>query len=228
MSSINRIRFFIKKRYFLLFSVFSVIAFTLTLILVGLFIEPIYIFYLVVVSLFFSVLISQVIYETRANIIELNINTAILLFMVIYILLSFWYAATKAYPEYKIIMEFRKKRTDLIYNVEKNAPPPESHLAYRRQLAELYLHADPSVDRLEPNVNHWGVNLMKVFLEEQIKKGNGGKFKENMYDLAEVAFSVTSRELAHEWYEKAQEYGVSNSLKRYQERVEEYNKNSNE
>ena len=88
------------------------------------------------------------------------------------------------------------------------------------------MHADPAVEKLEPNVNLQGVSLMRVFLEEQMKEGKGREFKEYMYDLAEVAFTVASRDLAHEWYKLAYDYGVSKALDRYKERMDEYNKNS--
>ena len=222
----NRILFFFKNNHYKIVFTFGIAALSITVILVKLFIEPLHIIYLVVVSLLFSILITQILYEAGIKIIELNINTAIILFIFIYLLLSIWYCAVKAYPEYINIIEFRKKRVDLIYNIQKNAPPPASHLAYRRQLAELYMHADPAVEKLEPNVNLQGVSLMRVFLEEQMKEGKGREFKEYMYDLAEVAFTVASRDLAHEWYKLAYDYGVSKALDRYKERMDEYNKNS--
>ena len=194
MISNNRVLLFVNNNYYVLFFIFGIVDFTLTLVLVALFIEPLHILYLVLVGVLFSILITQIMYETGVKIIELNIKTAILIFILVYILLTIWYGAVKAFPEYESIIEFRKKRADLIYNVQKNAPPLESHLAYRRQLAELYLHADPAVDKLEPNVNHRGLSLMKVFLEEQIKNGKGKKCKESMYDLAEVAFTLASRD----------------------------------
>jgi hypothetical protein len=49
-----------------------------------------------------------------------------------------------------------------------------------------------------------------------------------MNDLAEVAFTVASRDLAHEWYKKAYEYGVLNALDRYKERMKEFEGNNSE
>lgn len=226
MKSNNRIFIFVKENYFVLVFTFGLIAFIFTLVLVGLFIEPLHLFYLTAVSILFAVLITQIMYEAGIRFIELNIRSAILIFIFTYIALTAWYGAMIAYPEYKNILEFRMKRTDLIYNVQKNSPPPESHLAYRRQLAELYLHADSGVNKLEPNVNLRGVSLMQVFLEEQINNGNGNNYRKYMYDLAEVAFTVASKELAKKWYQKAQEYGVPNAMNRYQERMDKFNKES--
>ena len=210
------------KNYFVIFLIVEVISFIITFGLVSIFVEPIDIFYLVFVSILFSALISLVIYETGITILELNLKTTVIIFFLIYIVLSGWYCTVKAYPEYKSIIEFRDKRADLIYNIQKNEPPLESHIAYKRQLAELYLHANPAVDKLEPNVNHRGVSLMRVFLEDQINKGNGKIYKEYMYDLAEVAFTVASRDLAREWYQKAYYYGVTTAIERYKERMKDF------
>ena len=63
---------------------------------------------------------------------------------------------------------------------------------------------------------------MRVFLEDQINKGNGKIYKEYMYDLAEVAFTVASRDLAREWYQKAYYYGVTTAIERYKERMKDF------
>jgi len=214
------------KNYFVIFLIIEVIAFIITFKLVFIYVPPIDIFYIVFVSILFSALFCLVIYETGITILELNIKTIIIIFFLIYIVLTVWYYTLKAYPEYNSIVKFRKQRADLIYNIQKNTPPLESLLAYKRQLADLYLHADPAVDKFEPNVNLWGVSLMNVFLEEQIKKGNGIQYKEDMYDLAEISFKIANRDLAEGWYKMAFDFGVTKALNRYEERMKELSENS--
>ena len=223
----NKITNFLKSNYYKLLFVLGIIAYLGTLLLAAWYARPLHLLYVLLVSIFLALLIIQLFYEAGLKVIDLNLDSTILLLILIYILLLFWYGFVKVYPDYKYIIEFRKKRSDLIYNIQKNAPPIESYLAYKRQLAELYLNANSAVDKLEPHVKHHGVTLMLAFLDEQIRNGKGSEYGRYMYDLAEVAFTVASRDLAKEWYEKAQKYGIANAMDRYQKRMDDFNKESN-
>ena len=124
-------------------------------------------------------------------------------------------------PEYKEIVDFQKQRSELIYELTQRVPSMRG--VEIRKLAILYMHAEPSVQRIEPRVNHRGVMMMKEFLNEKIEEGEGQSYANDMYDMAEIAFTQTGIKFARDWYEKAYKYGRSDAMERYNARMSEYN-----
>ena len=196
--------------------VFSLIAVTLTIYHSLLYPAPLAVFYVVLLAAIFTVMFVFLLYMSVKNINNAKSVSKTSVFLCIYTLLMIWLGINKTLPEYKEIMDFRKNRDDYVYWLYR------SEFDTRRKLALLYLNAPESVDRIEPGVVHLGTKLVKNFLDNEIKAGNGANYSDDMYNLAEVAFIHSSRELAHEWYKKAYEHGKSNALERYQERIRHY------
>lgn len=201
------------KRTWVMLSVFGSIATVLTVYHSLLHPDPLYIFYVIIISLLFTLTTIFIIFETSKSKYNLKHLSKTSVFLCIYIILIIWLGINKTIPEHQEILEFQQKRADLTYWIYKK------DFDTYKQLALLYMNASPAIKRIEPSANHFGTKLMKVYLENKIAAGEGSLYSQDMYDLAEAIFVYSSRDLAHVWYQSAYEYGKANALKRYEERM---------
>ncbi len=204
-------------------SIFAVIASILTVYHSLLIPDPLSIFYVIIISLLFTLAIIFVIFSTSKNINNLKYLSKSSIFLCVYILIIVWLGINKTIPEHEEILEFQTKRIELIYWNTKKEP------GGTRALSLLYMRAKPAIARIEPNANHWGTKLMQVYLEDQINNGaelhyTDGRYSlaDDMYELAEAIFIYSSRDTAHTWYQRAYEYGRKDALERYSERMKYY------
>ncbi len=177
---------------------------------------PLSVFYLCVISLLFTLISVFIIFlssQKKTTIENISIPS---IFLCIYTLLIIWLGINKTIPEHQEILNFQAKRADLTYWLYKD------EYDTLKALALLYMNAPPSVERVQPKANHFGTKIMRAYLEKQIKEGKGKRHYQDMYNLAEVAFIYSSRDIALTWYQNAQKYGKVNATKRYDERMLHY------
>ena len=184
----------------------------LTIIHVQLYGEVLHLFYVLVVALFFMVLSIFTISVIRKNNSLAKGRSPLLITLLMYILVISWLGAIRTYPEYKEVQAFLDSRSELTFELgvqRKDA---------RWKIARLYMNAPTSLGKIEGEINHKGTMIMHWLLMDKIKKGNGGEFKDDMYELAEVAFPF-GKEFSRSWYERAYEHGRVDAIERYEERM---------
>ena len=197
-------------------TIFGVIASILTIYHSLLHPDPLAVFYILIISLLFTLVTIFVIFSTSNNINNIKSIPKITIFLCYFISIIIWLGINKTIPEHKEIIDFQKKRGDLIYWINKEGLDGMKHLAY------LYMDASPAIKRIEPHANHLGTKLMRVYLKKQIDAGRGTQFSNDMYNLPEAAFIYSSRYIAHTWYKFAYQYGRTDALQRYEERMIHY------
>jgi hypothetical protein len=200
-------------RSWVMIAVFGSIASILTVYHSLLHPDPLSVFYLILISTLFTLVVIFITLEISKNKNSLKHLSKTGIFLSIYILLIIWLGINKTIPEHNEILDFQKKRADLTYWIYDGKFDTHKKLAY------LYMNASPSISRIEPQANHYGTKILRAYLENQINEGNGPLFAQEMYDLAEATFTYSSRELAHTWYKYAHEYGKAGAIQRYNERM---------
>jgi len=247
--------------------------------------DPLSVFYLILISALFTLVVVFIALEISKNKNTLKYLSKTGIFLSIYILLIIWLGINKTIPEYNEITAFKKNRTEILYwHVNKGR-------AGIRQLSMLYMNATPAISRIEPSVNHWGTKLMMSYLQDQMSRqwdqqqapysnetmaflaghrpssdaitselqdawmasgegGRGGeydheawrswvqdmmndigptykygtyKLADDMYELAEALFRYDSKDSARVWYQLAFDYGRTDALERYKEKMTQYN-----
>jgi hypothetical protein len=181
-------------------------------------------FYIVIISIFISVVIG---FDLKSKIRTDNKNFIPYVFLGSYILLLIWLCFIKVIPEYKDITAFETKRAIIIYEVmiTDNKTNKRSHFEAKRSLAKLYLHAPDTIERIEPNVNYKGGRMMINLLNEITEKNKAMSLRDDVFDVAEIAFTQMSKKTSKEWYLKAYEAGRLDALKRYNQRIKKRFKN---
>jgi hypothetical protein len=201
------------KNKWLMLIVFSSVATSLTIYHSLLYPDPLWVFYLVVISFFLTLLIIALVIGTSKTKNSLRNLSRTSIFLFIYIVLIIWLGINKTIPEHEEILEFQDQRKSFIYWRYK----PEYDT--KKELALLYMNASPAIRKIEPNANHFGTTILSAYLENEIAAGNGSRHAKDMYSLAEAAFVYSSRDLAHTWYQHAYDHGIKNSLSRYEKRI---------
>ncbi len=204
------------KKNWLMPLIFGSIATSLTVYHSLLHPAPLSFFAVLLVSALVTLFAIFILFVTTKNIKILSNLPKLSIFLCSYILIITWLGLNKTIPEYEEIKNFQQKISDLIYAIKKHG------IAGMKNLGYLYMYAPPSVKRIEPRANHLGTQLMRVFLTKKIEAGEGEKYAEDMYNIAEVAFIYSSRDIAGIWYNHAYKFGQANALKRYEERMVHY------
>jgi len=168
--------------------------------------------YSLVIAIFFAVLVVFVLSIIRKKSDFAKGFKPLVFILGIYLMLVSWQGINKTFPEYQEIVAFMNNRAQLAYNLNVNRK------GARWDMAKLYLSAPESVKRIEVRVGHKGTMMMHLLLMEKVEQGNGEKYSDEMYEVAEVAFSY-GKKFAREWYEKAYEYGREDAIERYNERM---------
>ena len=175
--------------------------------------QPLAIFYIIAISFLFTLTVIFIIITISKNKNNSKHLSKSGIFLCGYIFLLIWLGINKTIPEHQEILDFQRKRADLIYWIYNGKFDTYKELAY------LYMDASTSINRIEPHVNHFGTKILATYLQNQIKAGNGALYAQAMYDLAEAEFIYSSRESAHTWYKYAEEYGKAGAIERYNERM---------
>ncbi len=134
-------------------------------------------------------------------------------FLAVYSLVLAHSGWLKTLPEYQQIKDFQAQQTDWIYLLFMQQE------GAREALAKLYLQAPAAMEKVGVGPNRRGVEFMATLLEQRIAAGEGARYAQEMYALAEAAFVYASFDLAGYWYEQAYRHGQQEAKARYKERL---------
>lgn len=192
--------------------ILGLVACVLSIIHVSLRAKSIELIYIAIISVLVSILFIFIMSIIRKSNTLAKGRNPYVVFLFIYILLIIWLALNKTIIEYREIIAFEEARSDLAYglNLQREGA--------RWDMAKLYQNAPLSIHRIEAGVKHKGTMMMHPLLREKIRQGEGIKYRDDMYELAEVAF-LYGKKFAKKYYEKAYMYGRKDALARYHERM---------
>ena len=179
--------------------------------------ELIEILFLAVCAVFISILIISIINEIKNDAELINKRNIIIIFLCSYILLTLWLSLMKVIPEYNKIIAFERERSELIDAVMQH----NTSLTPRLKLAKLYLYASSPIYKIESNLKGKGIRWMKKILLEKINKNEAAKFRDEIFELAEILFAYKNVAPSKIWYKNAFDAGRLDALKRYNERINE-------
>ncbi len=184
----------------------------LSIVHVAIYGEVLFLLYAFIIAIFFTILTIFVLSVIRKKSDYAKGYKPLIFILGIYLILVSWFGMNKTFPEYQEIATFKKNQSELPYK-----------LGVQRQgvhwdVADLYLTAPKSIDRVEPRVNHKGTMMMHVLLMGKIRDGLEKNYGDDMFELAEIAFSH-GRKFSKQWYERAYMHGRKDALDRYNEKM---------
>ena len=184
--------------------------------------DPIFLLYSLIVATLLAILVIFVLSIIRKKSDYAKGYTPLVFILGIYLVIVSWIGMNMTFPEYQEIVKFDKLRSELTYKLNVKRGGANMGKVYRWEMAKLYLNAPKSVNKVEASVNHKGTMMMHILLMDKIGQGDGELYSDDMYAVAEVAFTI-GKDFSQEWYERAYEHGREDALRRFRERMLEVN-----